>query len=128
RLPGEQVVDRRIAVAAPVLRVARRVAPQEQIGVVAGLDGRADDQLEAPGIPPIREPGRGLERPVIGLDTDLPPLLDRKDREVLIRQLHVAVLQDQLEAVGVTRFGEQLLGLSSLLLLVPPEPRKLPEL
>src|SRR5207253_4222611 len=70
RLPREQVVDCGIAVPAPVLRVPRGGAPQEQIGVVTGLDVRADDQLEVPGVPSIREPGRRLERPVVDLDPD----------------------------------------------------------
>src|SRR5262245_20220718 len=85
RLAREQIVDRGAAEAAPVLRVAGRVAAEEHVGIVAVFHGRRDDQLEAAGVSTIGEPGGGLERPVIGLDADLAPLLDREDGQVLVR-------------------------------------------
>src|SRR6267142_4573382 len=124
RLPREQVVDARIGEPAPVLRIAGRVPSEEEVGVVAGLDRRADDQFEVAAVPPIREPGSGLERPMLGLDADLPPLLDREHRDVLIRELHVAVLEYDLEAIRVAGLGQEFLGLRSVLLHVLPEPRQ----
>src|SRR5262245_50568492 len=75
RLARVEVVDPRIGESTPVARVPRGVPLEEQIGVVDVVEDAADDQLEAPGVPSIREPGRGLERPVLGLHANLAPLL-----------------------------------------------------
>jgi len=54
-----------------LLLVARRVPLEELVGVVHEVGTGVDDQLEVAGVPAIREPGRRLERPVLGLDADL---------------------------------------------------------
>src|SRR5262249_55387787 len=73
RLAREQVVDRGVAEPAPVVGVSCGVPLEKHIGIVAGLDGRSDDQLEVTGIAPVRKPGCGLEGPMLGLDPDLAP-------------------------------------------------------
>src|SRR5712691_7527100 len=123
-----EVVDPGVGESTPVVGVPRGVPLEKQIGVVDVVEHAADDQLEAPRIASIREPGRRLQRPVLGLDADLAPLLDREHREVLVGNLHVAVFQDDLEAVGVTRLGQEAPGLGPVLVHVLPEPRQLLEL
>src|SRR5438876_3139012 len=128
RLSREQVVDPGVGEAAPVLVAPGDLPAEELSGVVHELDGRRDDQLEVPRVLPVREPGRRLEGAVLGLDPDLAPLLDQEHREVLVGKLHVAILQDDLQAVGVTGFGEEPSGLGATLLAVLPEARELLEL
>src|SRR5215831_9441009 len=84
RLAGEEIVDGGIGEPPPVLRVPGGVAAKEHVRVVRGLHGGKDDQLEAARVPSVGEPGRRLQGPVLGLDADLPPLLDRIDGQVLI--------------------------------------------
>src|SRR5436190_2025122 len=90
-LIGEVVVDPGIGEATPVARVSRGVPLEEQIGIIDVVERAADDELEASRVPSIREPGGRLERPVLGLDADLAPLLDREDGEVLVGNLDVTV-------------------------------------
>src|SRR5262245_10363931 len=128
RLAREQIVDARVAEAAPVLRIPGGIAPQEDVGVVTGLDGRRDDQLEVSGVPAVVEPCGGFLRPLLNLNPDFPPFLHREHAEVLVRQLHVAVLEDDLEAIGIARLGQELLGLRAVFLHVRAEPRQLVEI
>src|SRR5713226_2030608 len=65
-----EVVDPGVGESTPVIGVARGVALEKQIGVVDVVEHAADDQLEAPRVASIREPGRRLQRPVLGLDAD----------------------------------------------------------
>src|SRR2546430_4441717 len=53
------------------------------------VERRGDDQFEAPGVASVCEPGRGFERPMLGLDADLAPLLDHRSEE------HTSELQSQ---------------------------------
>src|SRR4030095_5795935 len=66
----------------PVVAVARGVPLEELVGVIHEVERGSDDQLEATGVPAIREPGGRLERPVLDLDADLAPLLDHERAEV----------------------------------------------
>src|SRR5439155_768423 len=91
---------------------------------ISPRSGSVFRQLEVPGVASVHEPGRGLERTLLSLDADLPPFLNREHGEVLVRQLHVSVLEHDLEAVGIARLGQQPLGLGPVLLDVLPEPRK----
>src|SRR5216684_3031207 len=116
RLAREEVVDPGIGEATPVVGVPRGVPLEKQIGVVHVVEHAVDDHLEAPRVPPVREPGGGLERPVLGLDPDLPPLLDHEHSEVDVRNPDVAVLQDDLEAVRIARLGQEALRLRTVLL------------
>src|SRR5438093_767615 len=68
-----------------------RAAAPSSVGMIDVVERAADDELEASGVPSIREPGGRLERPVLGLDADLAPLLDREDGEVLVGNLDVTV-------------------------------------
>src|SRR5262245_7888763 len=81
-LTREQIVDSRIGETPPVVGVPGRVALEKQVGVVHVVEDAVDDDLEIPGVPTVREPGRRLERPVLGLDPDLAPLLDHEHPEV----------------------------------------------
>ena len=65
-----EVVDPRVAEPPPVVRVSRGVALEEEIGVVVVAEEAVDDDLEVLLVTPVREPGRGLERAVLGLDPD----------------------------------------------------------
>jgi hypothetical protein len=59
---------------------------------------------------------------VFGLDSDLAPLLDHEHAEVDVRDPHVTVLQDDLEAVGIARLGQEAPGLGPVLLHIRPNP------
>src|SRR5262245_8461453 len=84
--------------------------------------------LEVARLLPFLEPRGGFEEPVLGLDPDLPPLLDDEHREVLIGQANVAVLEHDLEAVREAGLGQQASGLRAILLRVRAEARELLEL
>src|SRR5262249_25104449 len=94
RLAGEEIVDARIAEAAPVVAVPCRVALEEQVGIVRIVEHAIADDLEAAGVSTVGEPGGGLERPVLGLDTDLAPLLDHEGAEVDVGHSYVPILED----------------------------------
>src|SRR5262245_23663134 len=89
RLASVEIVDPRVGEPTPVARVPGGIPLEKQVRVVDVVEDTADDQLEAPGVASIREPGRGLEWPVLGLDADLAPFLDRKHGEVLVGNFHV---------------------------------------
>src|SRR5438093_6830552 len=125
RLAREEVVDPRIGESPPVVAVARGVPLEELVRVVHEVERGADDQLEVAGVPAIREPGRRLEGSVLGLDADLPPLLDHEHAEAHVRDSDVAVFQYRFEAVGVPGLGQEAFGLGAILLHVLPEARKL---
>src|SRR5206468_7428526 len=105
RLARKEVVDAGIGEATPVVGVPGGVTLEEQVGVVHIIEYAVDDDLEVPPVAPVREPGRGFEGPVLGLDPDLAPLLDHEHAEVDVRNPHVTILQDHLEAVGIARLG-----------------------
>jgi hypothetical protein len=115
RLAREQIVDPRVGESAPVVGVARGVPLEELIGVIHEIEGRIDDQLEVMGVAAVGEPGRRLERPVLGLDANLAPLLDHERAEVDVRHPHVAILQHHLEPVGIAGLGQEPLGLGTIL-------------